>query len=182
MFDFNMIRKGLGALKSELAGLERQIEDLRRQREEVEDMPLPRGDFADLIVGAIDVAAGGFEKRLHEVVIPRIKMDRSRIAAQGHRLANELLSAGVGINVGEHYPAPSGGMGLGALWFLLGDEIRPRLRQTILDMTDYPTEVGLPLADRPAALEKLDKEIEKLEAREAKLLAEAEKAGLRVAE
>lgn len=182
MIDFMSLKKSVRGLHDQLKDMANEIEGLRRQREEIEDAPLPIEDFADMIIESIDIAAAGYEEQLAKAMVSRLKSTPSHILESGQVIAGQILADGLGIGMRKHFPAPAGSIGLQALWALFGDVLKPKLRASIIAMKSYPEGGGLPRAERAPALAKLDVKIDQLESREAKLLAEAEAAGIRVAE
>lgn len=183
MIDIQSMLSGIRSLQGELKDLARKIEALKRQREEIEGAPPPPDDFASMIVGVIDDGAREYVDALSRDMARYVDMPEERVPDQLQRILAATLGSGTGIGVGRMgYPAPDGCLSLPALWFLLSDTLRPKLEEALSTMPGYPVECGIPRSERPVAIAKLDKEIDELESREAKLLAEAEAAGLRPAE
>lgn len=182
MLDFKGFRDTIKGVRNNLQGLADEIEALRRRRETMEDAPLPVDDFADMILESIDVAGQGYGASISHTLAGFIPTPPARIMEMGPRLAGNLLQAGTAIGGAVGYPPDRGGLSLQSLWFLFGDTLRPKLREAIMNMEGYPDGVGLPRAERAVEIAKLDTKIDQLEKREAKLVAEVEAAGIRMAE
>lgn len=178
MIDFLSLKKSVRGLHDQLKALAAEIEGLRREREEMQDAPLPRDDWADLLIESIDAAARDHKARINAGLAASLRASPESLMGQGDRVVAHFLQQGGYLSNGRNPDRAT--VSVDAIWLLFGDALRGKFREIVMEWDGYPSEVGLSRAERGPALARLDAKIDQLETREAKLLAEAEAAGIRV--
>lgn len=171
MFDLLLVRKNLKGFGEELAKVRQEIEIVTREIENIGFAPLPVDDVLASIKGWATRNADEYQAHLRGVFVGianRPNLDQAEIHA--HLNAAELLPRPT-----MHRPLTRDKQLCG----LLGPAAVVDLLKKQFEAMDLPSP-GLPRADRPQAIAALEKKLTKLKAREAELLAEAEKAGLNV--
>ncbi len=171
MFDMLLVRKNLKSFGEDLAKVRNDIELVTREIENLAFAPLPTADVLALIEAWAKRNADEYRKHLRTVLVgisarPTIEPGE----AWAHLSSSELL------------PEPSMHRPLSRdkqLCGLLGPDAVVELLRKQMEGLDLPAP-GLSRAERPLAIAALEKKLTKLKAREAELLAEAEKAGLTV--
>lgn len=173
MFDFLGIGKTLRDFAGELQSIRVEIEKLRRQMEDIEYAPLCKAD----VLRALEVWATDRAKQYQSHFESFITAIRTQPKIVGDKVAVWRI-----MNSREVLPDPSAGLPLSRdtqLCGLLGVAGFVSLMKARLDQMDCSPE-GLPMAEREAAIAPLLVRMNRLEAREAELVAGAEKAGLSV--
>jgi hypothetical protein len=174
---FDTLAKVKTDIQSELKGHETALTQLRKEREVTERLPVPKAEFLSRLDSAIDAQREEYERVLFGLLQPLTQP--GRVSA----IINPLgLEAGTQLVNGQvpSFNLPERGTVTGfALQGLLGDTIKDALHQAAERMA-YPTETGLPAAERQKRLSELDKEIAALEAKASDLREQLNQAGLRV--
>lgn len=143
-----------------------ELEQLKQQRDELETAPLPKADFAALIERYIDAQLAVFDANV-AAAVDRLK-HRPNVDFEQMRGGFPLLQMMDG----------SGQLDERLLVALLADAVKGRVRAA-LNRMDWPV-VGLPLAARPAARQRLDAAIEAAERTILEMDAAAQEAGVKV--
>lgn len=171
MFDLFAVRNNLKSFADDLAGVRVQIEEVQRQIEDVNFSPLPDADV--LAMFRTWAERGAAEYRAHlKSVLGGIRSRPGMDVSGFHRHLSSL----------ELLPEPNVYRPLShdkKMCGLLGPDAVVSLIEKHLAAMDFPP-AGLPIAERAKAVADLEKKMVKLKAREAELLATAEKAGLSV--
>lgn len=164
MLNFTKLKSMLGDVAARRRELEGQIETLLQRREDLASLPLPKSDFLEFMSACIDDHKADYIERLERQI--------NQHHENGHPLC---------LKPSKNWPvlAPwSGQVNVivpGAILCLLGPEIKTRLAQLVGEM-QWP-DAGPPLAERRDELEKIDKEITKLEAELGEIRAFADPVG-----
>lgn len=167
MLDFLKVKTHVDHLRDEVNQIRSNIEEKKRQRQDLETLPLPRKDLANLVCEWVDQEAKQFPSNLRHGI--NFLINRPNIDVIDRSFALLHVGAG-GYNSTTQLPPAN-------LCYLLGDLIKSNLRRAFDEM-DYPDDVGPTRAARPAMLAKLNKEIASLEAKEAELVAHADSVGI----
>jgi len=162
--DLSPLQAATARVQGELHELDERIAAVRQERDEIEAAPLPPDDFAALIVETIEAAAGGYAERLHADLQKYLEPSAFTAPHAATALAGSALCTG------QPPALPMGGtslegkgLSLPAIWFYLGDLIKPKLVEAIAAMPDYPSPVGLPRAARAAKLRELEQQLQALQ-------------------
>jgi hypothetical protein len=171
MFDLFTVGKNLKGFADELSGIRVQIEEVQRSIEDVNFAPLPDSDVLEMFRTWAERGAVEYREHL-KGVISGIRSRPTLDAGEFHRHLSTL----------ELLPEPTMHRPLShdkKMCGLLGPDAVVALLKSQMQAMEFPAP-GLPKAERAKALEALEKKLAKLKAREAALLAEAEKIGLNV--
>lgn len=168
MFNFKSLEKSIADIKSQALTLRNDIKKKKQQCDALNTLPLPRDDFAAGICRMLDNQAKLYPERLATtlrgvIANPSFDFESSKL---------DLVSGAGGVSQPGTLPREN------ALWFF-GEQIKKQITAAIMKMS-YPDEVGLPLAARKTAIEKLDKQITALETQAADLQAQAAAAGVSI--
>lgn len=171
------LAKVKGDITAELKAHEAELAKLRKEREVTARLPVPKKEFLARLDAAVDSQREEYERVLFGLLQPLTQPGRVTAAINplgleaGTQLVNGTLPA---------FNVPERGTVTGfALEGLLGDTIKQALHQTAERMP-YPSEVGLPQAEREKRLAELDQEIATAERTVADLREQLREAGLRV--
>ena len=175
------LKAAAARVRDDLRELDQRIAALARERSETEAAPLPPDDFADQVISIIDDAASGYADRLQNdlrayMTPTAMTSEHTAIALSGAVLCHGQPPA---LAMGAP-PLDGRALSLPAVWYLLGDIIKPKVRETIAAMP-APENVGLPRAARSARLREIDDELRDLEAKRARLLEDVRQAGIQLA-
>lgn len=179
------IKKFRQDIETEVDNLEAQREALKREREDVKNLPIPREDAIRRMESLVDHWQRPYEERIGLALIrlssPEGNYDSPNVAMNPLVItSHEDISGGV-LRLAGSFVAELDRMtdlNLHSLMGLLGPTvIKQRLRE-IMEAMAYPDQVGLPMAERPARLEELDKQIRELDAKIGALLKDAREAGI----
>ncbi len=157
----SMIAQAGESVRAEIAGVREQIEALKAEQYDLQHGPLPLSDVTERINALIDGQAADFD----------LEYNLSALTHAGRKLGDADLFS-VSVRPGP-YETGSGDLGP-LLCALFGDAIKQRLTEFAksLDLD------GVPLAERPKLIAKLEKEIYALEVQEEALICQAEAAGI----
>jgi len=158
MFDLFAVRNNLKSFADDLAGVRVQIEEVKREIEDVNFAPLPDADVLELFRTWAERNASEYREHM-KGILGGIRCRPTIDGVAFHRLLLNL----------ELLPEPN-----------MGPDAVVALIEKQLAAMNFPP-AGLPRAERAQAVAVLEKKLAKLTAREAGLLATAEKAGLVVA-
>lgn len=141
-----------GALRAKLGTLERRLQDLQT-------MPLPRKEVADMVCAMIDESAGVYLERLsvsltHVFSNPLQNHVININHDEGSRNALVVCQA-IGNNPNLVTPKTLER----SLCYLFNEQMKSGVRRAIEDMP-YPDVVGPPMAERLREIEKCDRDIE----------------------
>lgn len=168
MFDFLKIKSNIGELTHQLKKLADEIEKLKRRREDLQTLPLPREELCNQLCVMVDAKAAKYPNSLAKALEGLIHKPFYNFANSRMDLTINYGGGGVAGVVPE----------ANRCWYH-GEEYKNRLRDAVMVM-DYPDKVGPPLSERKPAIDKLDKEILKLEQQEETLRQQAEAAGIHI--
>lgn len=177
MFDFLNLKKTLGNIVNELAGIRSQIEKLQRQREDLINAPATRGDVKVMIEKWATGKAAEYVRYLmfnmQELVTnPKAMQDASSIEAR-------MTLYGKSRQIGEFGMMFSPELSDRAICCLMGPALVQSLHATIDAMDNWP--VGaIPLEGRAKKILDLDEKISKLVQQDASLTDSAQEAGVRL--
>lgn len=172
-FDFQFFAKSLKGFAAELSQVRNNIETLEREREDILYAPACR---SDVIAGMTAWAerrrveyAGHLEKILRTFInVPGAVSDPAQVDAQ-------LRTTGLsGDQIGLHHIEVDLAMA-----GLFGNLLKDSLQKTI-DALPWPANAGLPMSQRDGEVAKIDAQLIKLRATEAKLVNDAKSAGINV--
>lgn len=171
IFDFLGIKKSVDSLIGQVNGIKRELEGLRREREELQVMPAAKADVIEQLCLRIDAVAAEYPADLTRAVGGFLASSKT------HRLSAPTFSLGVLL------PQASGaGAGMSAatlmhgMAFLFRDPLKKAIAEAI-NAAEWP-ETTVTLATRTKRLEELDDRIGKLEAEEDELRNHAARAGI----
>lgn len=142
------------------------LERLKQERDELETAPLPKADFAAQIENYIDAQLAVFDANV-AAAVDRLK----------HRPSVDFAQMRGGFPVLQMMDG-SGQLDERLLIALLADAVKGRVRAA-LNRIDWP-DAGPPLAERPAARQRLDAAIEAAEKNLNEMDAAVAQAGVRV--
>lgn len=158
----DVLRDALSGLVQQKTGIEAEIEQRMRRREELLALPLPRDDVMVLISEAIaqrrSVFSHGVGEQLdflRKTYLTELPAHTSLLPVSGRELNANMLE------------------------YVLGASLQ-RCLEVELRSWDWPSEVGPPRAERAREIARLDGEIESLEAELTRLLQAAREAGVRL--
>lgn len=170
--DFALFRSTVGKLADEVRNLRGQIESKKRIREEISAAPLAREDVWSVVEDHIDRHAAGFPERF--------MMEIDGLVKEGVLPGRP---GGIGVNVlaapRHRLNQPDVRDVQACLLGLLGDLLKPRIRQAVMDL-QWPAEPGMPAVARKQRIEELDREITDLEGQLLVIEREAAAAGVQV--
>ena len=177
LFNFSALRSALGDVKTRIKDLDKDIDDLTKQRNDMASLPLPYDDFAEWAVARLDSIGEGYIKDL-----------RSNLLGESVSMKQYFMSERNSHEVLEHFRASfnrvchlpfekpnfySDKSEVAASFFIycLGDTIKAGLRKA-LDETvkpKWPKVVGLPRAERITKLEALERKLSEVIEERAKI-------------
>jgi hypothetical protein len=153
------IRGTLQQFRGRLHEIEQSLDELDFQRHEIESAPVPNDELVERIHAAVDAKAENYARYVEQAV------------AAVSSPAGIPRSFSVIPDPSESYLED------GYLAFFFGQTVKERLASVIDRM---PRNAGLRTDERPAALEKVDRQVAELLEEQRKLIAEARKAGFKV--
>ncbi|MEY4751379.1 MAG: hypothetical protein RIQ60_3593 [Pseudomonadota bacterium] len=172
LFDFSLIRRSVQSLEERLKALRVELNDLQRQRALILSAPMNRNDLKQFLNDWLKASASSYASHLQAGLQRLAKAPHAgALNFDGSRGNVRLLGAAT--NFGE---SPSGEDMDRALCGLFMAPLAQYLAGAV-DALDLPGE-GLPMKDRPAAVEKLDSRIAALMQEEASLIEQAREAGI----
>ena len=167
MFDLKKIKNAIASLGSEQRKLTNQVEQMKQKREELLALPRSKEDLATVI--------DDWMVQQRDVFLARLKQNINFLISSPDAKPNNDLSIFSARDVFGNSVSQDG-----LLLGLLGPLIRDQLKQSILDMPEYPEETGAPWAQRAAEITKLDKQISGLEGKIEDLKTSAASAGIQL--
>ena len=166
--DFTLFKTSVQQLGGELKKISASVEAKKQRREDLEILPLPRSDvIADMQTWVKEYGRHHYLNGLGNVLKIYTNQPLKRRNTTVGLPPVVCLKGGTVTN--ETGPA--------AIMYLLGDPICAGFERASNEL-DGPEDAGPPRAERLREIEKIDAEIGKLEAREAELIGEADKAGV----
>ncbi len=156
---------GVRDAKGEFDLLKKDIERLKRRREDLHALPVPRKELADAYCRWIDERAKIFPGK----VAASLSFFVKHPLALAGSVAGEFTQSSVGGQKANSFvfatdrPDMTGISEAGILYIDL-DQAKKRFRHAIEVDMDYPDEVGPPMAERLAEIKRLDAKIMELEA------------------
>ena len=171
MFDFLLLKKSISDIGASARKLDQDIETKKQQRDQLESAPISRKELADQLGRLVERQARDYPETLRRALAgltnkPFYDFENSHM--------NLVLNSGGGMNEGK---IPKQNLH----WFFM-EQIKSRLSDAVMaENFDWPdSEVGAPLQERRALIEKLDKEISTLENQREELTQQAAAAGIRL--
>lgn len=171
MFDFSSLKKSVQSVADQVKQLRKRIEDLKRQREDIETAPAAKSDIKALVEAWVQSKAVQHQKALRAMLDPFVRKP-AKADDVGH--VNQYMTL-LGAVSGQNQIADTRSMDA-VICGLFGPQILQGLSRS-LDALDWPNE-GLPMVQRRVALEKLDEEIAALTEEEQALTESARLAGV----
>ncbi len=144
---FERLEESLTAIGAARGRLEKREAALQQELLDLDELPLPREDFAAMMCECIDAQADGYTDKLSRTLmgyVGKIKMDPSTV-----RLP--FLGA-LGTGGDNSKVAPD------ALMFFCRDAMKQAITETIAAVVEWP-ECGPARSERPALREKADAEL-----------------------
>ena len=173
LFDFSLIRKSVQSLEGRLKDLRIEMNDLQRQRGQILSAPMCRADIKAYLIDWVTKASFGYTDNFRAGISRLAKSPRGLMPAFDGNGPAAIRLLGAAQNFGE---TPSAMDMDRALCGLFGPQLVDFLTD-LVDTMEWPGE-GLPMAQRPAAVEKLDLRIGELMQEEAALIDQAREAGI----
>ncbi|PWB40140.1 MAG: hypothetical protein C3F19_11635 [Rhodocyclales bacterium] len=174
MFDFLKLKSEIASVGGKIRALRAESEKLKRRREDLATAPVTREDVLRLMLSQVNEAAARYPKRLREAI------DATTQCGVPSCMNHEGDPKHVGIfTVRRHASIEPKVYDVEAsLCFILQPQLKAALERAVKEMP-WP-DGAQPLEGRAEAIEKLDKEIAKLEAEEKELRSEAAAAGVAI--
>lgn len=174
MFDFNLIGTQIRNLRKSVDKLDKEIENLNQERDELVTSPLGFEDVHRLTCEAVDQYASEFPRYLCEHI--------SYVKNKPMATENALLrpsSPAIFVAPVLHRDSMPGMLNIQrALCALFSDRIKEVLGEALRSM-DFD-EKAIPLARRNRRISEIDVELEKLEAKREELISVAQREGIRI--
>jgi hypothetical protein len=175
LFNFDVFKRAVADVGAELRKVRSEREDAMRQREDVQSLPLSKGDFQALLEGYVDRQGAGFAERLATGANFYLRNPMAalpeNVKAPTHPMA--ILTA----CRNPQDMATIGGLEAN-LFYVLAPAIKEGIRRA-LDEKDF-ADAGPPRTERLAMIEALDAKIIALDSQEKELVEAAEAAGVRL--
>ncbi|QLQ03232.1 MAG: hypothetical protein HZY77_10990 [Thiobacillus sp.] len=150
--------KAANEVVAKIRGLDEQIDALVTKRNEIADAPLAKSDLMEYVREDI--------KRRAESFPTRLKMKWARDGRHLNFINHERVLSGGGVQMIPYLDGEVANPGIAfkpdAFFWMFGELIEKRFEDAINNL--YWPDPGLPLADRRGALEKLNAEIDALQA------------------
>jgi hypothetical protein len=175
LFNFDVVKRALGDLGSQLETLRKTREDAMRKREDLQSLPLARDDFQKLLEDWIDRQGAGYVERLQTGTNFYLRNPMAALPESSKSPAHPMAILTACRNPQDM--ATVGGLECN-LFALLGPAIKQGLK-VVLDEMDF-ADAGPPRAERLQMIEALDAQIVELDRQETELLEAAEQAGVRL--
>jgi len=183
MFDFTKLKKAVSDIGTQARDMRHRLEELRREREEVDALPIPRAEVTEKAVNWSRAQQHTFVRALGRSLR---HMQAPGKAVPSHVSLVTATESGGGATVTQ----------TAVLGFLatLCDELDARLpgknkplfeaviARAVDAIADYPSETGPAMPERTKRLGEIDGEIAKLERQYTDMLGEAQAAGIRLQE
>jgi hypothetical protein len=159
MLDFLKLKRGLDSVAGAIKELQGAIEAKRAEYEHLAALPISRAEVLEILNSYIDAEAGRFPGHLANEL-------KNRVGDEGdiNRLRSGAQSTGIVLARRHIEVAPSPNDVQTCLLYLLNDQIKASLAKAVREM-GWAEKCAPPRAERQRQLEKLDKEIQKLEAK-----------------
>ncbi len=158
-------RDVINSFRTEEAAVKRELEQCHQAREDHHTLPLPQDDFIKLFTDLIDKGGQTFPHRLH--------------VKWGHLVNQPMRSYDNWKDFNPMVLFSNLAADSGAIAYCFKDAIKQGTADAIREW-DWPTEVGLPRAEREKAVAKLDKQIDKLQKQLAKIRGVASSEGVQL--
>lgn len=172
LFDFSLIRKSVQNLEERLKALRIELNDLQRKRSQILSAPMCRADIKAHLNQWLKTSADGYADNFLAGLQRLAKAPHAGTQNFDAQRGNVRL-LGAAVNFGESPAAIDMDRALCGLFA----EPLAKFMNAAVDALDLPGE-GLPVKDRPAAVEKLDTRIAELMQEEAMLIQQAADAGI----
>ena len=175
MFDFLKLKSEIASVGGNIRALRAEVEKLKRRREDLATAPVTREDMLRLMLSQVNEAALRYPQRLREAIDATTRCGVPSCTS----LEGEPKHVGV-FTVRRHASVdPKIHDVEASLCFILQPQLKAALERAVKGMP-WP-EGAQPLEGRVEAIEKLDKEIARLEAEEKEFRREAAAAGVAIA-
>lgn len=172
MFDFLGFKKQVGGVRAQVDKLIAAIEDKRAELKRLRALPPQQADVLEFFDAAIDRRAANFAAALQHSV-GYLASDPEHLNVQTHKGNDKILSVALPNQQPTIFSLED------ALLAFFQEEIKTTLRKRIEAMP-WAHDAGPRIADRPALIEKAERELEALEKDLATLRREAVEAGITI--
>lgn len=174
LFDFKSIKQSLQGVASHVRQVRKEIEKLKREREDVAGAPASREDVKKMARAWMDVRAAEYQDRLQVTMGEAIKQASSSRPEDGVG-PQAMTLVGAWHQIGGVVPGPAAVDG--ALCAFFGPALADSVCK-VIDQMKWPAPEGLPLPERTKKLANLDEKIAALVAEEMDLVSSARSAGI----
>lgn len=174
IFDFKSIKKSLQGVAAHVREIRKEIEKLKREREDVACAPASREDVKKMTLAWMDLRAADYQDKLRVTMGEAIK--RASSSQPGEGVGPQAMTlVGAWHQIGGVAPGPVSVDG--ALCAFFGQTLADSVCK-VIDQMKWPAAEGLPLAERAKKLASLDQKIDALVAEERDLVSSARSAGI----
>lgn len=163
---FSILKQNLGDVAAQVRQIDQELKDKKQMRSDVANLPLPQSDFADMVCEKIELEGAQCSRRM-EQTFSYAKTSYVELES----LPPILESYGGGSKSGIINPMN--------IYGLQGEQLKESMHAMVMSWS-WPANIGPPRSERKAALEKLDKEIEKLEPKLEELISKANALGVTI--
>ena len=172
-FDFQFFAKSLKGFAAELSQVRNSIENLEREREDILYAPVCRSDVTASMTAWVERRRAEYAGHLGKVVGALINVPSA--ASDPAQVDSRLRVAGLsGDRVELHHIEVDL-----AIAGLFGNLLNESLQKSIAALP-WPANAGLPMSQRSGEVAKVDAQLIKLRATEARLVDDAKSAGINV--
>lgn len=165
MFSMVNLKSILGDAKSRIQVLESEAAALKKKRQGLVSAPLPLDDFVDFVCSQIDVTGARWPDRVRGMFCNTHLRDYMETRGDGYNETStfeQLYSSATGLNFPIlRHPGDQGVIGLDALCWLFGGEMKKGIRSAMIDglKDKWPKNTGTPREKRLADLREIDAKI-----------------------
>lgn len=174
LFDFASLRRSIQSIEERLKKLRIEINDKQRQRNAILGAPLCKDDVKQMLASWVQASADQHVKSLQESLTRMGRDPRGFSAQLTQQSAPRLFGA-----VSGYGQEPSASDMDKALCGLFGAELVRTLGE-VVDRMEWPQQ-GLPMSQRQAAADKIERDLAELMREEEDLMNQAAEAGITLA-
>jgi len=164
MFNFESLKQSISQITTERGRLTKRLEKLKQEREEILSAPMCDDDLIAALCADVDRLAGTYD----------IEVAWSDIRNKPN---SERQFPFLFLHAGPYGGSDTKIVREEAVAFWFGDHLKERITEAVR-AKKFTVPGGLPLSEREAALTKIDREIDEVEANLRKLDTEAKQAGI----